>query len=298
MNGEVWQNEKQFLPPHRRPVGYVFQRASLFDHLDVRGNINFGYRRTERAENKIGFKRAVELLGLENLLDRRVQNLSGGERQRVAMARALAVSPGVLLMDEPLAALDLERKSEILPYLESLVRELEIPLIYVSHAPDEVARLADDLVLLDDGRVKASGPLSEMLTREDLPLSHGSQAEALIRAKVVGYDSEYALNFFEFSGGQFTVPGNRLSADREVRLRVAARDVSLTTNVQRNTSILNIFESKVTAISPDGDAQVVVHLDVGGVSMLARVTRKSSEMLDLENGCTVYAQVKSVAVLS
>jgi len=145
VNGATWQDERVFLPTHQRPVGYVFQEASLFDHLDVRGNVEYGYKRVPNGNQRISLEKATRLLGLEDLLDRRVQNLSGGERQRVAMARALAVSPGLLLMDEPLAALDLERKAEILPYLESLVSELEIPLIYVSHSPDEVARLADHL---------------------------------------------------------------------------------------------------------------------------------------------------------
>jgi molybdate transport system ATP-binding protein len=298
VNGETWQDESVFLPPHQRPLGYVFQEPSLFAHLDVRGNIEYGLRRIANHEQRISPEQAAELLGLEALMHRRVQNLSGGERQRVAMARALAVSPGLLLMDEPLAALDLERKAEILPYLESLVSELEIPLIYVSHSSDEVARLSDHLVLLGNGNVIGAGPISEMLTRIDLPLSRSAGAEAIVPARVSGYDDGFSLNYLEFPGGRFTVPGAALQRGSEVRLRVAARDVSLTLDLQKDTSILNIFDATVESLSPEGDSQVVVRLDVGGVSLLAHVTRKSAEALQIGPGKRLYAQVKGVAVLS
>jgi molybdate transport system ATP-binding protein len=295
---EIWQDQRNFLPAHRRPIGYVFQEPSLFTHLDVRGNITFGRKRVLEEERRIDVGRAVELLGIAPLLDRRVQSLSGGERQRVAMARALCVSPRLLLLDEPLASLDASSKLEILPFLEGLVRELDIPVIYVSHSQDEVARLADHLVLLEAGRVLASGPISEMLTRPDLPLARGEQAEALIEASVTEWDEEFSLNFLEFGGGIITVPGARLPAGATVRLRVAARDVSLTLDVQRETSILNIFRARVESLSAEGTAQVVVRLDIGGVPVLAHVTRKSAVTLGLEPGKNVYAQVKSVAVLS
>lgn len=295
---EVWQDERTFVPPHRRPVGYVFQEPSLFGHLDVRGNITYGQKRVADHRRRILLDRVVELLGISGLLERRVQTLSGGERQRVAMARALAVSPRLLLMDEPLAALDMQRKAEILPYLEALVRELDIPVVYVSHSPDEVARLADHLVLLEYGRVLAGGPIAQMLTRPDLPLARGSEAESLVRARVSGFDEAFSLNILEFSGGTFTVPGARLPAEATVRLRVAARDVSLTLDAQRATSILNIFPATVESIVPEGESQAVVRLDVGGEPLLAHVTRKSVAMLGLEPGMEVYAQVKSVAVLA
>lgn len=298
VSGEVWQDGRTFMPPHRRPVGYVFQEPSLFEHLDVRGNVSFGYRRVAAARRRIDLDRAIELLDIKGLLGRRVQALSGGERQRVAMARALAVSPRLLLMDEPLAALDARRKAEILPYLEGLVRELDIPVIYVSHSADEVARLADHLVLLDSGRVLGSGPIAEMLTRPDLPMARGREAEAIIEARVRGFDESYSLNFLEFAGGTVMVPGAPLPAGAEVRLRVAARDVSLTLDMQQHTSILNIFEARVESLSPEGPAQVVVRLDLGGVPLLAHVTRKSAAVLGLEPGQRVYAQVKSVAVLA
>ena len=232
------------------------------------------------------------------LLQRRVENLSGGERQRVAMARALSVSPRLLLMDEPLAALDLERRGEILPYLEGLVRDLDIPVVYVSHALDEMVRLADHLVLLADGTVTASGPIAEMLTRPELPLARGPDAAALVEARVRGFDEADSLNLLEFSGGTFMVPGARLPAGEAVRLRVAARDVSLTLERQHGTSILNIFEGKVVNLAPGGEAQTLVGLDVGGVAFLAHITNKSAALLSIEPGKRVFAQVKSVAVLS
>ncbi len=293
-----WQAADRFVPPHRRALGYVFQEASLFAHLSVRGNLEYGVRRVPRAERRVAVQQAVELLGIGSLLERKPERLSGGERQRVAIARALAVSPRLLLMDEPLAALDVPRKQEILPYIESLNRELNIPVIYVSHSPDEVARLADQLVLLDAGRVRATGAIGDMLTRLDLPLVHGSDAEALIEATVAGHDERYALTYLDFPGGRFTVPRKPLPLGSAVRLRVTARDVSLTLERQTGTSILNIFPATVDGLRPEGESQVTVRLSVGGVPMLARVTRKSAAVLDLQPGKPLYAQAKSVAVLA
>lgn len=294
----LWQDGSHFVPPHKRPLGFVFQEASLFAHLNVRRNLEYGVKRIPASERRVSMERAIELLGIGSLLDRRADQLSGGERQRVAIARALAVSPGILLMDEPLAALDLKRKQEIMPYLESLHDELDIPLIYVSHSPDEVARLADHLVLLDEGRIRGSGAIGEMLTRLDLPLAHGDQAEALIEAVVAGHDDAYQLTYLEFPGGRFTVTRKPLPAGHAVRLRVAARDVSLTLERQSGTSILNIFPATIEELSPEGEAQMMVKLLAGGVPILSRVTRKSATLLDMQAGQSVYVQAKSVALLS
>jgi molybdate transport system ATP-binding protein len=294
----TWQEGDRFVPPHRRPLGYVFQEVSLFAHLTVRRNLEYGIKRVPRAERKVSLQQAIELLGIEHLLERKPDRLSGGERQRVAIARALAVSPRLLLMDEPLAALDLKRKQEILPYIESLHNELDIPVIYVSHSPDEVARLADHLVLLEAGRVRASGAISDMLTRLDLPLAHGNDAEALIEASVAGHDEAYQLTHLDFAGGRFTVIRKELPVGSVARLRVAARDVSLTLEPQSGTSILNIFPAIVDELIPEGNARMTVRLMVGGVPMLARITRKSASVLDLKPGKLVYAQAKSVALLS
>ena len=294
----VWQGQDQFLLPHQRPVGYVFQESSLFPHIDVRGNIEYGFKRVPKEERRISLDKAIELSGIGHLLARTPDTLSGGERQRVAIARALAVSPRILLMDEPLAALDPARKQEILPYLESMHEELDIPVIYVSHSTDEVARLADYLVLLDNGRVLASGATGEMLTRLDLPLARGENAEALIEAVVAGHDDEYALTYLDFSGGRFTITRKDLPVGCSVRVRVVARDVSLTLESQSGTSILNIFPAVVDEVTTVGDAQVMVRLLAGDVPLLSRITRKSASQLGLEGGKMVYAQAKSVALLS
>ncbi|MEA3301758.1 MAG: molybdenum ABC transporter ATP-binding protein [Pseudomonadota bacterium] len=297
--GEMqWQDGASFVPPHKRPLGYVFQEASLFAHLNVRRNLEYGIKRVPASQRRVSLNKAIELLGIGPLLEHTAGQLSGGERQRVAIARALAVSPGILLMDEPLAALDQARKQEILPYLESLHDELDIPLIYVSHSQDEVARLADHLVLLEAGQVRATGPIGEMLTRLDLPLAYGNDAEALIEAVVAGHDDEYDLTLLDFSGGQFTVSRHDLPVGHPVRVRVIARDVSLTLEQQSGTSILNIFPATIEEITPAGNAQVMVKLMSGDVTLLARVTRKSASILDLKPGKLVYAQAKSVALLS
>ncbi|MEE9357132.1 molybdenum ABC transporter ATP-binding protein [Candidatus Vondammii sp. HM_W22] len=294
----LWQEGEYFVPPHQRPLGYVFQEASLFAHLNVKQNLEYGVKRVPIPKRKVSIGKAIGLLGIESLLERRTDQLSGGERQRVSIARALAVNPEILLMDEPLAALDLARKQEIMPYLESLHDELDIPIIYVSHSPDEVARLADHLVLLEAGQVKASGKITEMLTQLDLPLAHGDEAAALIEADVAGHDDRFNLTYVDFPGGRFTVSRREFPIHHPVRLRVAARDVSLTLEHQSGTSILNIFPATVEQVTPEGKAQVMVRLTVGGVPMLSRITLKSATLLNLKQGTPVYVQVKSVALLS
>jgi molybdate transport system ATP-binding protein len=297
VNGEVWQDGDTFLPTHRRPLGYVFQETRLFAHLDVRRNLEYGMKRVAAAERRVPLAHAVELLGIGHLLARRPGTLSGGERQRVGIARALATSPRLLLMDEPLASLDLQRKREILPYLERLHAELNMPVIYVSHAPDEVARLADHLVLLDAGRVTASGPTNELMTRLDLPLAHGDTAGAVIAAVVTGYEAAYGLTRLAFAGGTLCLPHSGARVGRQVRVRIQARDVSLTLQHHAATSVLNILPATVSDLAEDGPAQVMVGLDVGGARMLARITRKSAELLRLGVGSAVHAQVKGVAIL-
>ena len=296
-NGEVWQEGKRFTPVHKRPIGYVFQEASLFPHLNVMQNLQYGIQRILPEKRCIALDRAIHLLELEPLLQRSTQQLSGGERQRVAIARALALCPQLLLMDEPLSALDQRRKKEILPYLERLHEMLQIPLLYVSHSADEIARLADHLLLMDRGRVEGSGPVAEMMTRLDLPLAHGDEAAALIEAKVVEHDAEYDLTYIEFSGGRFAVTHRGLLVDTAVRLRVLARDVSLTLHHQKETSILNIFPATVQEISTESGAQVMVRLDLNGSQLLARLTRKSATVLDLQQGKSLFVQVKSVALV-
>lgn len=299
INGEVWQDDARgiFRPVHERALGYVFQEASLFAHLDVRRNLDFGLRRVPVAQRRVSLDQAIDLLGLEGLLLRQPGTLSGGERQRVAIARAIATSPRLLLMDEPLAALDMHRKAEILPYLERLHAQLNLPVLYVSHAPDEVARLADHLVLLDAGRVSAVGPAAKLMTRLDLSLAHGDSAAALIDAMVMQLEPAWHLGYADFSGGRISLLNQSVKVGQRVRVRIQARDVSLTLQRQEGTSVLNIFPAIVTGLSPDSPGQVMVRLDAGGSTLLARITHKSAEALRLQPGRPVYAQVKGVAVL-
>ena len=299
INGEIWQDDKAgfFVPVYLRPLGFVFQDASLFAHLDVQQNLDYGLRRVPVAARRVALDHAVALLGIGKLLKQRSDTLSGGERQRVAIARALATSPRILLMDEPLASLDLQRKAEILPYLEKLHAELDIPVLYVSHAPDEVSRLADHLVLLEAGRVLASGPTRELMTRMDLPLAYGDSAAAIIDATVLRLEPHYKLAVAQFGGGEITVINPMLQVGQKVRLRIQARDVSLTLQMQGDTSVLNIFAVTVTALSPDSPGQVMVGLAAGGSALLARISQKSADVLQLQTGNRVFAQVKGVAVL-
>ena len=298
VNGQVWQDAASFLPTHRRPLGYVFQEASLFPHLNVRLNLEYGMKRVPVAERKVGLEQAIELLGIGPLLGRKPDSLSGGERQRVGIARALALSPRVLLMDEPLAALDLARKKEILPYLERLHDELDIPVIYVSHAPDEVARLADHLVVMDAGRAVASGPLTETLARLDLPFRLGEDAGVVLDAVVAERDAQWSLAKVDFGGGAVWVRDGGQPVGRRVRLRILARDVSLALTPHNGTSILNTLSAAVVAIADDTHpALALVRLNVGGSPLVARVTRRSAAALDLTPGKLLNAQIKSVAIL-
>jgi len=298
INGERWQDDARgvFVPTHRRPLGYVFQEASLFPHLSVRGNLEYGWKRIASAERRVAFEQAVELLGIARLLDRSPTRLSGGERQRVAIARALLTSPRLLLMDEPLSALDQASKADILPYLERLHDELSIPVLYVSHLVDEVARLADYMVFLEQGRVRAAGPINELLTRLDLPLAHADESEALIDATVAAHDEEFQLTYVDFPGGRVSIARQPFPIGHPVRVRIRARDVSLTLERQEHTSILNIFPARVLDVADDTPSQVMVRLDAAGAVLLARITRKSAAALGLERGARVYAQVKSVAL--
>jgi molybdate transport system ATP-binding protein len=293
----IWQDDDIFVPTHRRPLGYVFQESSLFDHLDVRRNLEYGVKRVDRKDRHIALDNAIELLEIGDLLSRMPATLSGGERQRVAIARALAVSPQLLLMDEPLAAVDVSRKQEIIPYIESLHRELDIPMIHVSHLPEEVARLADHLVLMESGKIKAAGDVHEMFTRLDLSLAQGTGAESIIEAVVAAHDADYQLTCMEFGGGQIIMAGIDLPVGSAARLRLAARDVSLTLEHQSGTSILNILPAVVDDISHNSGAQVMVRLLSSGVPLLASITRKSADELHLKQGKQVFAQIKSIALL-
>lgn len=295
--GQIWQDANTFLPTYQRPLGYVFQEASLFPHLSVLGNLEFGQKRQSAAPGQ-ALEQAIELLGIAPLLSRRPDTLSGGERQRVGIARALAVSPAILLMDEPLASLDLKRKQEILPYLERLRDELAIPILYVSHAPDEVARLADHLVVLENGQAVASGPLNETLCRLDLPIQLGEDAGVVLDAQVVEIDPTWHLARLSFAGGSLWTRDPQLPSGTHVRVRILARDVSLATQPILGSSIQNSLPGQIEAIADDSHpGQALVQLQLGDSRLLARVTRRALHQLDLHTGSAVHVQIKSVALM-
>ncbi len=307
IGNEVWQDESKgvFVPTHLRALGMVFQEASLFPHLSVQRNIEYGQRRRQMTDrgHQFNLSEVTELLGISHLLDRSPAQLSGGERQRVAIARALLAAPKILLLDEPLAALDLKRKREILPYLERLHSELSIPIVYVSHAPDEVARLADHLVLLDQGKVVASGPLQSTLARTDLPAIFADDAGVVLVTELAGHEED-GLSRLVFPGGELLVSERGENIGHRLRCRIHARDVSLVLSRPTDSSILNLIETRVESLAPTETAGhmlvrlVVVQRDgKPGNVLLARVTERSARLLGLEVGLPVWAQVKAVALL-
>ena len=298
VSGNNWQDGDHFVPVYQRPLGMVFQQANLFNHLDVRQNIEFGRKYAGLGLRDKKFEQIIEMLDLGDLMHRRPVNLSGGEQQRVSLGRALAVEPKLLLLDEPLASLDQKRKNEIMPYLEALHRESKIPMIYVTHSLNEVSRLADNMLVLDSGRILATGSVTELFARADLSLGQDDQASTLIDTKVLEHDEEFCLSTLVFAGGEFTVAKLDLAVGSQARLRVFARDVSLTLTRQTDTSIQNVFAAEVVDAQLQGTAYVLVRLKVDDQMLLARLTRKSFSQLALEPGKQVFAQVKSVALVA
>jgi len=280
------------LPVHERNVGYVFQDPGLFPHLTVRGNIEYGARRatTRRVESAP----VIEMLGLGDLLDRRPDTLSGGEAQRVAIAAALLRSPDLVLMDEPLASLDRRRKDDLLPYFDRLHDELSVPVIYVSHDIEEISRLCDHLVVLEDGAVAASGGLGDVLSRVDVPVLSGRNAGVVLWASPV--DQEDGLTKFEIGDGDIWAPGEFGAGSGPLRLRIAASDVSIARDRPTATTILNVLRATIEEVHAVDAATALVRLGIGNQELLARVTNRSVRRLDLRPGERVFAQVKSVTV--
>lgn len=290
--GDTWQDDAQgiFVPAWKRAIGYVFQEASLFEHLDVQANLRYGQHRARAGV--AGLDEAVQLLGIGDLLPRRVQTLSGGERQRVAIARALATAPRVLLLDEPLAALDVARRKEVLPWLLRLRDELKIPMFYVTHALDEVAKLADTVVALERGQVTACGPVAEVLS--------GLQDEpaALLQAGIAQIDARWSLARADFDGGALWLRDSGLVSGSAVRLRVLARDVSIVLVPPSRSSIQNILPCRIQSIEAASHAsQVLVRLQCGDSLLLSQITARAAHALELQAGQQVWAQVKSVALV-
>jgi len=302
VDGAVWQDDAAgvFLPVHRRPIGYVFQEASLLPHLTVQDNLDFGWKRIAPADRQdVDRGQVLDMLGIGHLLGRRPASLSGGERQRVAIARALLTHPRLLLMDEPLAAVDASRKQEVLPHLERLRDELSIPIVYISHSPDEVARLADHMVLLDAGRVLASGPIAEVTARLDLPLALDDNAGVVLDGTAVSCDAGYGLADVRVGDCVVRLTHGPVAAGAALRLRILARDVSLSLSAHAESSILNQLPATVVADQPAASpAHVIVRLDAGGMPLLARITRQSRDRLGIAPGRGVWVQFKAAGILA
>ena len=300
INGSVWQDSEQqiFLPTYKRPLGYVFQEANLFSHLTVLANLNYGLQRVKNNLGLIKLNQTIELLGIGHLLTRMPNNLSGGERQRVAIARALALNPEILLMDEPLASLDFKRKQEILPYLIKLHQQLDIPIIYVTHSQQEVAQLADTLVILEDGNILASGPLSETQSRHDLPLAQDREAATVWQVTIAEHESEYHLTRVEFEGGSLSIAKVDAKIGTDLRVQIYARDVSITLAEPHATSILNVLPAVISHLSEGQENQALVKLQLGQQLLLAHISRKSLLLLGLQIGMYVFVQIKGTSILN
>jgi len=295
---QEWQSETQFRATHLRPVGYVFQESSLFDHLSVRENLNYGRKRAAQICSDAEFTQIVELFGITHLLDKSSLQLSGGERQRVAIARALLVKPALLLMDEPLASLDHSRKQEILGYLERLPIELSIPILYVSHSADEVTRLADYIVIMKNGEVKHQGDIQTVMASHLVQEAMTDEPFTLLFGLVSRKCTEHALTEVNVDGTLIRMPKQNVSQDQTIRLHLAAKDISLTLDAPRQTSILNVIECQITEIGEMSESgQCLIRLTFNQNELLARVSGFSRQQLALEIGMRVFAQIKAVSIV-
>ncbi|MEB2847254.1 molybdenum ABC transporter ATP-binding protein [Rhizobiales bacterium RZME27] len=295
LDGDVVMDASKgiFMPPHRRRFGYVFQEARLFPHLDVRKNLNYGRWFARKPGGSDHFDQVVDLLGIGALLERRPGKLSGGEQQRVAIGRALLSSPRLLLMDEPLAALDESRKSEVLPYLERLRDELGLPIVYVSHSVSEVARLADRVVLMKDGRIEAIGGASEVLRGSG---ADTREAASVLFGTVEAVDEVHRLTRVNTGAGTLLVPAEQAQVGKTVRVLVPARDVMIATTKPEGLSALNILSGTVERIDADGEGMIGVRIVCGSETILARITAFSGGMLGLTPGKAVFAAIKTAAL--
>jgi molybdate transport system ATP-binding protein len=295
LDGEVLVDRATglFVPPHRRRIGSVFQDGRLFPHLSVRRNLLYGAWFAGRRAAGRPLDDIVELLGIGPLLARRPATLSGGEKQRVAIGRALLMGPRLLVLDEPLAALDQARKDEILPYLERLRDEMRLPMVYVSHSRDEVVRLADQLVVLEAGKLVSAGPIAEVSSRFD-PAS-ASEAAAVLAVSVGAIDAAHGLATLDFPGGTLRVPVGRLTLGQKLRLQIRARDVAIATEPPTGLSMLNSLPATILEQVPTGPTAVGLRLDCGGTVLVAEITRLSAEALQLAPGRRVHALIKSVS---
>jgi molybdate transport system ATP-binding protein len=285
------------VPPEKRRIGYVFQDALLFPHMDVEANLVYGQRRRAPSDRLIDEAHVVELLGLRPLLRRRPQTLSGGEKQRVAIGRALLAQPRILLMDEPLASLDGPRKMEILAYIELLRDDLDIPIVYVTHSVTEIARLADRIVVLADGKCVGRGGINDVMDQLELEQApERYETASVIETRVAAHDLQDRLTTLAFAGGELIVPLLDAAVGERVRVRILARDVSLSIEAPRGISILNALPACVTSVGELGDPVVDVRLAVGTATLVARITRRSLQQLGIDRGRELYALVKAVSL--
>ena len=301
LNNQTWQDDNQgiFFPLTQRSVGYVFQEPRLFPHLNVRANLQYGWKRTAASARRITLDHVIQVLDIERLLDRRPQSLSGGEQQRVSIGRALLTSPTLLLMDEPLSGLDLPRKREILPFIHRLDSEFHIPVVYVSHDLHEIIELAKTVVLLKEGTVVGSGPIEEIFSQLNLRhLIPENHVGALVDTTVAEHDQEFGLTTLAFPGGHLHIPHQNREIGEHLRVQILAKDVSIISSPPSfQTSVLNLLEARVVEIGTikTGHPFVDIRLDIGS-PLLATITRKSLTILKLHSGQRVYAQIKAVAL--
>lgn len=296
---DVWQDESRgyCLPLYERPIGYVFQEPRLFPHYNVHSNLLYGYNRIPSKERRITMEQVVDILGIGHLLERRIHKLSGGEQQRVAIGRALLTSPKLLLLDEPLASLDIQRKQELLPFIRRLHQELHIPVVYVSHAMAEILQLADRIVLLKEGHVVGVGTLNEVLTALPFRGSFAShRIGAILDAHVTSHDAQYGLTQLEFKGQSLFTPLQPAAIGQSMRVHILSTDVTIVVERMGSpTSVLNILEATIVEIREINHTSVDILLDIGA-PLVASITRKSLMSLGLKPGQRVFAHVKAVAL--
>lgn len=297
---EIWQDNAQdiFKPTWERDLGYVFQEASLFEHLNVEANLEYGIKRVGKPARQQALQGAVELLGIEHLLQRASSDLSGGERQRVAIARALALQPRLLLLDEPLASLDTARRQEILPWLERMHRELKIPVLYVTHSTDEMVRLADHLVVMDKGSAASSGIPADILSNARFTLAEGDDAGILTVVTVVARDTHFHLAEVEIEGARLWVPDHDMPTGQKTRMRILARDVILSTPDQNNTATSNYIDGVIESVDADlHPSLALVGVRCGNTLILSRTTHRTLRDLGLSVCAKVRCHIRSASLV-
>lgn len=300
LNNNIWQSAGGSVAPHKRPIGFVFQEGNLFEHLTAEGNLRFAMKRANTGSSIIAFDEVIELMNIRGILTQFPDQLSGGERQRVAIARALLIQPQLLLMDEPLAALDETLKQDILPYLEALCHRANIPILYVSHSLDEVIRLADHMVVLEKGKVTEQGAVHSLLGKLGTSFSRYQDASVVISGVVTKQEKQWGLSWLEFDNQTIAFKQGNESINDTIRLRIQSKDVSITLSKDNHSSILNHIDAIVdeTESDPQDPSTIRVRLLAGNTPILAKVTALSAHRLALKKGLTVIAQIKSTAVLA